>query len=122
MAYEIPEHHKSLMPNHTLEECYDLLAEATNQMSGDCDPEKCIDGYHVDDCASVSSHITIINQQAEIERLRGKNTKLRAALIRHGEHADSCASMDTMDCGMKFTRHDWPCDCGLRAALETDDD
>lgn len=69
MPYKIPKHHKKLLPGHTLAECYDLLAEAVNEMSGDCDPEKCVDGYHADDCEGLSSHITIINQQKRITEL-----------------------------------------------------
>jgi hypothetical protein len=79
----------------------------------------------------------IAEKDAEIERLNGlvalqkkdmkvamdENAKLRAALILHGVHEAGCAKWDKMDCGQLFVRHDWPCSCGLEAALkETDDE
>lgn len=75
--YKIPQHHKKLMPGHTLEQCYDLLAEAVNEMSGDCD-ERCNGGYHDDNCQALDSHFTIIQQQKRIAELEAEIDEIHA--------------------------------------------
>jgi hypothetical protein len=47
--------------------------------------------------------------------------KLETVLKKCGQHTEACACRDLSDRGTSFPRHDWPCDCGLRVALENDE-
>jgi len=57
-----------------------------------------------------------------LHEIEAENERLRAALQKCGIHTEACACRDVSDRGISFVRHDWPCDCGLRAALEKTDD
>jgi hypothetical protein len=57
----------------------------------------------------------------ENERLVKRIAELERVLQIHGVHVTECAKWDKMDSGQLFLRHDWPCSCGLEAALQEDD-
>jgi hypothetical protein len=66
---------------------------------------------------------TISNYAQEtIESAQRKRiAELERVLQIHGVHVTECAKWDKMDSGQLFLRHDWPCSCGLEAALQEDD-
>jgi len=59
---------------------------------------------------NASTALQLSKARATIERLEG-------ALRKCGVHTEACSSRDVSDRGISFVRHDWPCDCGLREAL-----
>jgi hypothetical protein len=54
----------------------------------------------------------------QAERDRRRIEELETVLKKCGQHTEACACRDLSDRGTSFPRHDWPCDCGLRVALE----
>lgn len=73
------QYHKDLIKGWTLEESYDCLAAAVNEMSGDC-TDKCDRYGHAEDCPACDTHHTLEQQQKCIAELRAQNERQRGLL------------------------------------------